>query len=73
MKEIIALLALFGSGIAIGMAFGTVIESWHIHHEDPEPASCANCAHGDLDWDEEPCDTCHDHCAWEARHDGTEA
>lgn len=65
MKEIIALLTLFGSGIGIGLIFGAVIEAWRLHH-DPDPLSCENCVHGDLEWDEEPCDTCHDHCAWEA-------
>ena len=69
MKEIIALLALFSSGMGIGLVFGAVIESWHLHHEEPEPPrSCANCAHGDLYWDEEPCDGCDDdNDCWEAK------
>ena len=65
MKEILALLALFGSGLGIGMIFGALLEEFHLSH-DPDPLSCENCVHGDLEWDEEPCDTCHDHCAWEA-------
>lgn len=71
MKEILALMALFGSGLAIGAIMGALLQEWRLNKifdvDDPTVCSCDNCLHGDLDWDEEPCDSCgsgHDY--WEA-------
>lgn len=71
MKEILALMALFGSGLAIGTISGALLQEWRLNRVfdiDPTVCSCDNCLHGDLDWDEEPCDGCgEDHDCWEAK------
>jgi len=72
MTDILCIIGLFGTGIAVGLAIGAFAE-WSIHNRSEgeiEPMTCGNCKHGDLDWDEEPCDSCgEDHDCWEAKHE----
>ena len=74
MTDILCIIGLFGAGIAVGFAVGAFAE-WSVHNRsegemEPFTKSCDNCAHGDLDWDEDPCDTCgEDHDCWEAANE----
>lgn len=72
MTDILCIIGLFGAGIAVGLAVGTFVES-SIHNRSEgeiEPMTCGNCKYNNLDWDEDPCDTCNeDHSCWEAIND----
>ena len=66
MIELITIAALFLSGFAIGIAIGIAVKSMEeVHKKEKDEPSCENCKHGDLEWDEEPCDSCCGHCNWE--------
>lgn len=70
MTDILCIIGLFGAGVAVGLAVGAFAE-WSVHNRSEgeiEPMTCGNCKYGDLDWDEDPCDTCgEDHDCWEAK------
>ena len=72
MKELLSIIGLFGSGLAIGTIMGAIMQEWRFNRafdiDDPTVCSCDNCLHGDLDWDEEPCDSCgSERSNWEAK------
>lgn len=68
MTELLVIFGLFGSGMSIGLIFGALLQEWRLNRaSEVQENSCENCKHGDLDWDEEPCDSCgSERSNWEA-------
>lgn len=71
-SSIIGLMALIGFTCLLSIIGGLLVGYWHTERveaqEEPCTKSCNNCKHGDLEWDETPCDACCENEKWEANN-----
>ena len=70
MSVILSIIGLIGAGSVFGLVGGYLLGRMErMPYDDEQEHSCVNCKYGDLEWDEEPCYECPDHCGWEAMDD----
>ena len=66
MAEFLMIAVLLISCFSIGIAIGTARRNMEeMHKAEKTERCCETCSHWELEWDEEPCDSCSGHCNWE--------